>query len=151
MKYVIALDQGTTSSRAILIDEIGNLIDIKQKEFSQIFPNRGWVEHDPLEILSSQIKVFEDLLSSNSIDPKSIISLGITNQRETTVLWDKDTGNPLYNAIVWQDKRTANICEKIKKDGLEEYIKENTGLVVDSYFSATKIKWIIDNVDVVKD
>ena len=134
MKYVIALDQGTTSSRAILIDEIGNLIDIKQKEFSQIFPNRGWVEHDPLEILSSQIKVFEDLLSSNSIDPKSIISLGITNQRETTVLWDKDTGNPLYNAIVWQDKRTANICEKIKKDGLEEYIKENTGLVVDSYF-----------------
>ena len=151
MKYVIALDQGTTSSRAILIDEIGNLIDIKQKEFSQIFPNRGWVEHDPLEILSSQIKVFEDLLSSNSIDPKSIISLGITNQRETTVLWDKDTGNPLYNAIVWQDKRTANICEKIKKDGLEEYIKENTGLVVDSYFSATKIKWIIDNVDGVKD
>ena len=151
MKYVIALDQGTTSSRAILIDEIGNLIDIKQKEFSQIFPNRGWVEHDPLEILSSQIKVFEDLLSSNSIDPKSIISLGITNQRETTVLWDKDTGNPLYNAIVWQDKRTANICEKIKKDGLEEYIKENTGLVVDSYFSATKIKWIIDNVYGVKD
>ena len=151
MKYVIALDQGTTSSRAILIDEIGNLIDIKQKEFSQIFPNRGWVEHDPLEILSSQIKVFEDLLSSNSIDPKSIISLGITNQRETTVLWDKDTGHPLYNAIVWQDKRTANICEKIKKDGLEEYIKENTGLVVDSYFSATKIKWIIDNVDGVKD
>ena len=151
MKYVIALDQGTTSSRAILIDEIGNLIDIKQKEFSQIFPNRGWVEHDPLEILSSQIKVFEDLLSSNSINPKSIISLGITNQRETTVLWDKDTGNPLYNAIVWQDKRTANICEKIKKDGLEEYIKENTGLVVDSYFSATKIKWIIDNVDGVKD
>ena len=115
MKYVIDLDQGTTSSRAILIDEIGNLIDIKQKEFSQIFPNRGWVEHDPLEILSSQIKVFEDLLSSNSIDPKSIISLGITNQRETTVLWDKDTGNPLYNAIVWQDKRTANICQKIKR------------------------------------
>ena len=151
MKYVIALDQGTTSSRAVLIDEIGNLIDIKQKEFSQIFPNRGWVEHDPLEILSSQIKVFEDLLSSNSIDPKSIISLGITNQRETTVLWDKDTGKPLYNAIVWQDKRTANICEKIKKDGLEEYIKENTGLVVDSYFSATKIKWIIDNVDGVRD
>ena len=151
MKYVIALDQGTTSSRAVLIDEIGNLIDIKQKEFSQIFPNRGWVEHDSLEILSSQIKVFEDLLSSNSIDPKSIISLGITNQRETTVLWDKDTGKPLYNAIVWQDKRTANICEKIKKDGLEEYIKENTGLVVDSYFSATKIKWIIDNVDGVRD
>ncbi len=151
MKYVIALDQGTTSSRAILIDENGSLIAIEQKEFEQIFPKPGWVEHNPLEILSSQIKVFQALLSNNNIDPKSIISIGITNQRETTILWDKDTGKPFYNAIVWQDKRTTNICEKIKTDGLENYIKENTGLVVDSYFSATKIKWIIDNVNGVKE
>ena len=151
MKYVVALDQGTTSSRAILIDENGNLIAIKQKEFEQIFPKPGWVEHNPLEILSSQIQVFEELLENNHIDPKSIVSIGITNQRETTILWDKDTGKPFYNAIVWQDKRTTNICEKIKTDGLENYIKENTGLVVDSYFSSTKIKWIIDNVDGVKE
>ena len=149
MKYLIALDQGTTSSRAILIDKNGKLVDIKQKEFTQIFPKQGWVEHDPSEILSSQYEVFEKLLSNN-IDPKNIISIGITNQRETTVLWEKDTGKPLYNAIVWQDKRTSDICEKIKEDGLEEYIKKNTGLVVDSYFSATKIKWIIENVEGVK-
>ena len=150
MKYLIALDQGTTSSRAILIDKNGKLVDIKQKEFTQIFPKQGWVEHDPSEILSSQYEVFETLLLSNNIDPKNIISIGITNQRETTVLWEKDTGKPLYNAIVWQDKRTSDICEKIKEDGLEEYIKKNTGLVVDSYFSATKIKWIIENVEGVK-
>jgi len=150
MKYLIAIDQGTTSSRAILIDKNGRLVDIKQKEFTQIFPKQGWVEHDPSEILSSQYEVFETLLLSNNIDPKNIISIGITNQRETTVLWEKDTGKPLYNAIVWQDKRTSNICEKIKEDGLEEYIKKNTGLVVDSYFSATKIKWIIENVEGVK-
>ena len=150
MKYLIALDQGTTSSRAILIDKNGKLVDIKQKEFTQIFPKQGWVEHDPSEILSSQYEVFEELLLSNNINPKNIISIGITNQRETTVLWEKDTGKPLYNAIVWQDKRTSDICEKIKEDGLEEYIKKNTGLVVDSYFSATKIKWIIENVEGVK-
>ena len=150
MKYLIALDQGTTSSRAILIDKNGKLVDIKQKEFTQIFPKQGWVEHDPSEILSSQYEVFEKLLLSNNIEPKNIISIGITNQRETTVLWEKDTGKPLYNAIVWQDKRTSDICEKIKEDGLEEYIKKNTGLVVDSYFSATKIKWIIENVEGVK-
>ena len=150
MKYIVALDQGTTSSRAILINEKGELVGIEQKEFKQIFPKPGWVEHNPMEILSSQIKVFEDLIVNNNVSLDSIISLGITNQRETTVLWDKDTGIPLYNAIVWQDKRTSNICEDIKKEGLEKYIKENTGLVVDSYFSATKIKWIIDNVDNVK-
>ena len=150
MKYIVALDQGTTSSRAILINEKGELVGIEQKEFKQIFPKPGWVEHNPMEILSSQIKVFEDLIVNNNVSLDSIISLGITNQRETTVLWDKDTGMPLYNAIVWQDKRTSNICEDIKKEGLEKYIKENTGLVVDSYFSATKIKWIIDNVDNVK-
>ena len=150
MKYIISLDQGTTSSRAILINDQGALVGIEQMEFEQIFPKPGWVEHSPMEILNSQIKVFEDLIVNNNISLDSIISLGITNQRETIVLWDKDSGKPLYNAIVWQDKRTSNICEKIKKDDLEKYIKENTGLVVDSYFSATKIKWIIDNVDGVK-
>ena len=150
MKYIVALDQGTTSSRAILIDTNGNLIDIKQEEFNQIFPKQGWVEHDANEILNSQLNVFDSLITSNSIDPKNIISVGITNQRETTIIWDKNTGKPLYNAIVWQDKRTSDICEKIKFDGLEKYIKENTGLVVDSYFSATKIKWILDNVEGVK-
>ena len=150
MKYIVALDQGTTSSRAILIDTNGNLIDIKQEEFNQIFPKQGWVEHDANEILNSQLNVFDSLITSNSIDPKNIISVGITNQRETTVIWDKNTGKPLYNAIVWQDKRTSDICEKIKFDGLEKYIKENTGLIVDSYFSATKIKWILDNVEGVK-
>jgi len=150
LKYIIALDQGTTNSRALLIDENGNLIGIQQKEFKQIFPKPGWVEHNPLEILDSQIEVFESLLSIHNISPENIISIGITNQRETVILWDKDTGNPLYNAIVWQDKRTANICEKIKQDNLEDYIKKTTGLIVDSYFSATKIKWIIDNVKEVK-
>ena len=150
MKYIISLDQGTTSSRAILINDQGALVGIEQMEFEQIFPKPGWVEHSPMEILNSQIKVFEDLIVNNNISLDSIISLGITNQRETIILWDKDSGKPLYNAIVWQDKRTTNICEKIKKDDLEKYIKENTGLVVDSYFSATKIKWIIDNVDGVK-
>ena len=150
MKYIIALDQGTTNSRALLIDENGNLLGIQQKEFKQIFPKPGWVEHNPLEILDSQIEVFESLLSIHNISPENIISIGITNQRETVILWDKDTGNPLYNAIVWQDKRTANICEKIKQDNLEDYIKKTTGLIVDSYFSATKIKWIIDNVKEVK-
>ena len=150
MKYIVALDQGTTSSRAILIDTNGNLLDIKQQEFNQIFPKQGWVEHDPNEILNSQLNVFDSLINSNSIDPKNIISIGITNQRETTVIWDRNTGKPLYNAIVWQDTRTSDICEKIKLDGLEEYIKENTGLVVDSYFSATKIKWILDNIEGVK-
>ena len=148
MKYIVSLDQGTTSSRAILIDENGKLIDIKQKEFKQIFPDQGWVEHDPNEILKSQIDVFEELVSSISLS--DIVSIGITNQRETTVIWDKDTGRPLYNAIVWQDKRTSSICDQMKRDELSSYVKESTGLVIDSYFSATKVKWIIDNVEGVK-
>ena len=148
MKYIIALDQGTTSSRALLINEVGKLIDVKQKEFKQIFPKQGWVEHDPIEILNTQLEVFEELISSISLN--DIISIGITNQRETTVIWDKETGKPLYNAIVWQDKRTSGICDQMKKDGLESYTRENTGLVIDSYFSATKIKWIIENVEGVK-
>ena len=148
MKYIIALDQGTTSSRALLINEVGKLVDVKQKEFKQIFPKQGWVEHDPIEILNTQLEVFEELISTISLS--DIISIGITNQRETTVIWDKETGKPLYNAIVWQDKRTSGICDQMKKDGLESYIRENTGLVIDSYFSATKIKWIIENVEGVK-
>ena len=148
MKYIVSLDQGTTSSRAILINENGKLIDIKQKEFKQIFPHQGWVEHDPNEILKSQIDVFEELVSSISLS--DIVSIGITNQRETTVIWDKDTGKPLYNAIVWQDKRTSSICDQMKRDELSSYVKESTGLVIDSYFSATKVKWIIDNVEGVK-
>ena len=148
MKYIVSLDQGTTSSRAILIDENGKLIDIKQKEFKQMFPDQGWVEHDPNEILKSQIDVFEELVSSISLS--DIVSIGITNQRETTVIWDKDTGKPLYNAIVWQDKRTSSICDQMKRDELSSYVKESTGLVIDSYFSATKVKWIIDNVEGVK-
>ena len=148
MKYIIALDQGTTSSRALLINEVGKLIDVKQKEFKQIFPKQGWVEHDPIEILNTQLEVFEELISTISLS--DIISIGITNQRETTVIWDKETGKPFYNAIVWQDKRTSGICDQMKKDGLESYTRENTGLVIDSYFSATKIKWIIENVEGVK-
>ena len=148
MKYIIALDQGTTSSRALLINEVGKLIDVKQKEFKQIFPKQGWVEHDPIEILNTQLEVFEELISTISLS--DIISIGITNQRETTVIWDKETGKPLYNAIVWQDKRTSGICDQMIKDGLESYTRENTGLVIDSYFSATKIKWIIENVEGVK-
>ncbi len=148
MKYIIALDQGTTSSRALLINEVGKLIDVKQKEFKQIFPKQGWVEHDPIEILNTQLEVFKELTSSISLS--DIISIGITNQRETTVIWDKETGKPLYNAIVWQDKRTSGICDQMKKDGFESYTRENTGLVIDSYFSATKIKWIIENVEGVK-
>ena len=148
MKYIIALDQGTTSSRALLINEVGKLIDVKQKEFKQFFPKQGWVEHDPIEILNTQLEVFEELISSISLS--DIISIGITNQRETTVIWDKETGKPFYNAIVWQDKRTSGICDQMKKDGLELYTRENTGLVIDSYFSATKIKWIIENVEGVK-
>ena len=147
MRYIVSLDQGTTSSRAILINQNGNLIDIKQKEFSQIFPRQGWVEHNPIEILKTQYQVFENLLTENSINPSDIISIGITNQRETTVVWDKKTGEPVYNAIVWQDKRTSDICDKMKSDGFEDYVKEKTGLVIDSYFSATKLKWIIDNVE----
>ena len=147
MRYIVSLDQGTTSSRAILINQNGKLIDIKQKEFSQIFPKQGWVEHNPNEILKTQYQVFENLLSENSVNPSDIISIGITNQRETTVVWDRKTGEPVYNAIVWQDKRTSDICDKMKSDGFEDYVKEKTGLVIDSYFSATKLKWIIDNVE----
>src|SRR5688500_1975850 len=146
MKYIIALDQGTTSSRAVLFKEDGQIQGIAQQEFRQIFPQSGWVEHDPNEILSAQLGVLDKVIRDNGVDISSIAAIGITNQRETAVVWDRQTGQPVYNAIVWQDKRTASICEELKKNGYEEYVKTQTGLVIDSYFSGTKIKWILDNV-----
>jgi glycerol kinase len=128
-KYIIALDQGTTSSRAVLFDDKGSIKGIAQQEFQQIFPNSGWVEHDPEEIWSSQFSVLQKLISENKIDHKSIAAIGITNQRETTIIWDRKTGVPIYNAIVWQDKRTAPICEELKSKGLTDYVRENTGLL----------------------
>lgn len=145
-KYIIALDQGTTSSRALLIDEQANICGMAQQEFTQIFPKSGWVEHNPQEIWQSQMAVFRAVLKKHKVAAKDIIAVGITNQRETTFVWDKHTGQPIYNAIVWQDKRTAAICEQLKAEGLTDYVRENTGLVIDAYFSGTKIKWILDNV-----
>lgn len=145
-KYVIALDQGTTSSRAILVDENAQIVGIAQQEFTQRFPQSGWVEHDPEEIWKTQSDVLKQLISVHQVAPADITAIGITNQRETTVVWDKETGKPIYPAIVWQDKRTAPICEELKTKGLSDYVRENTGLVIDSYFSGTKIKWILDNV-----
>lgn len=145
-KYVLALDQGTTSSRTIIFNKTGEIVAKGQYEFEQIYPNSGWVEHNPYEILDSQLRSISSALFNGGIDPKEIAAIGITNQRETTILWDKDTGKPVYNAIVWQCRRTAPICEKLKADGLEDYVKERTGLLIDAYFSATKIKWILDNV-----
>ncbi|MEN8076207.1 glycerol kinase GlpK [Clostridioides difficile] len=146
-KYVIALDQGTTSSRAIIFDKDQNIYGIAQKEFTQIYPKEGWVEHNPMEIWASQYGVLQEVLAKTNIAPDKIAAIGITNQRETTIVWDKDTGEPIYNAIVWQCRRTADICESLKKEGFEEYIKTNTGLIIDAYFSGTKIKWILDNVE----
>ena len=144
-KYVISIDQGTTSCRSILFDKKGNIKGIEQQEFKQIFPKIGWVEHDPIEILNTQLNTLKNLISNHNIKPIEIDSIGITNQRETTVLWNKLTGIPIYNAIVWQDNRTSDFCEKLKKEGFSEKISQKTGLVIDSYFSSTKIKWIIDN------
>ncbi len=147
-KYVLALDQGTTSSRAILFDKKGNICYKAQHEFNQIYPHTGWVEHNPMEILFSQLQSVMEVMAASKATANDIASIGITNQRETTVVWDKSTGKPIYNAIVWQCRRTADMCEKIKEDKeLTQYIKEHTGLVVDAYFSATKIKWILDNVE----
>ena len=146
-RYIVALDQGTTSSRAVLFDSEGGIVGISQKEFEQHFPKPGWVEHDPIEIWESQWEVFENVLAENGVGAADISAVGITNQRETTVVWDKSTGEPVYNAIVWQDRRTASICEDLKLAGHEPYIRENTGLVVDAYFSGTKVNWILDNVE----
>lgn len=146
-EYIMALDQGTTSSRAILFNRQGEIIKIAQKEFTQIYPKGGWVEHDPMEIWGSQSGVMREVIETAGIAPSEIASIGITNQRETTVVWDKHTGKPIYNAIVWQCRRTSDICDDLKNRGLEDKIKEKTGLLIDAYFSATKVKWILDNVE----
>jgi glycerol kinase len=146
-KYVLALDQGTTSSRAILFDRDQRVVGSAQREFAQIYPREGWVEHDPLEIYSSQYAVMMEVITGSDIDVRDIAAIGITNQRETTILWDKQSGRPVYNAIVWQCRRTAGTVDRLVKDGLEEHIRKTTGLVPDAYFSGTKIKWILDHVE----
>lgn len=146
-KYILALDQGTTSSRAILFDNEQNIINIAQREFTQIYPHEGWIEHDPMEIYSSQYGVMMEVIAASGIDVSEIAGIGITNQRETTILWDKNTGRPIYNAIVWQCRRTASIADDLVNQGLSDYIQDATGLVPDAYFSATKIKWILDHVE----
>ena len=146
-KYVIALDQGTTSSRTIIFDHNANIVAVSQREFSQIYPKAGWVEHDPMEIWASQSSTLIEALARAGIHSDEVAGIGITNQRETTILWDKTTGKPVYNAIVWQCRRSQPLCEALKASGYESYIRQNTGLVLDPYFSATKIRWILDNVD----
>ncbi len=145
-KYILSLDQGTSSSRAIVFDRSGSIRAVAQKEFPQIFPHSGWVEHDPHQIWASQASVIAEAISSIDINGKNIEAIGITNQRETTIVWDRDTEEPIYNAIVWQDRRTSEYCNKVIEDGMEDKIREKTGLIIDAYFSATKIKWILDNV-----
>ena len=146
-KYILSLDQGTTSSRAILFDNEQNIVCVQQREFEQIYPHQGWVEHNPMEIWSSQYGVMNEVIAQSGVDPKDIAGIGITNQRETTILWDKSTGRPVYNAIVWQCRRTAPLVDELlKTPGMADYILENTGLVPDAYFSATKIRWILDHV-----
>jgi glycerol kinase len=150
-RYIIALDQGTTSSRSVLFDEQGKLLDMAQQEFTQIFPAPGRVEHDPDEILETQFATLAAVIAKNNISPAEIAGIGITNQRETAVIWDRATGKAIHNAIVWQDRRTAPICEELKSKGLADYVKQTTGLVIDSYFSGTKIKWLLDNVEGARD
>lgn len=150
-KYVLSLDQGTTSSRAILFDKDGHIAGIAQKEFKQIYPKAGWVEHDPMEIWGTQSGVAREVLEKTGIRPQEVAAIGIANQRETTIVWDRHTGKPVYNAIVWQDRRTAGTCDALKAKGLEPYIRETTGLVVDAYFSGTKIQWILDHVEGARD
>lgn len=145
-KYILALDQGTTSSRAIIFDETSSIVAVAQKEFTQIYPKPGWVEHNPEEIWSTQIGVAAEAVAKAGIDARDIAAIGITNQRETTVVWDKASGKPIYNAIVWQSRQTMDICNEIKAKGLEPMFKKKTGLVVDAYFSGTKVKWILDHV-----
>ena len=145
-KYILALDQGTSSSRALVFDHEGNVCSVAQMEFTQHFPQPGWVEHDPMEIWSSEAAVIAESISKIGINGKDIAAIGITNQRETTIVWDAETGKPVYNAIVWQDRRTASFCDSLKAQGLTDKIREKTGLIIDAYFSGTKIKWILDNV-----
>lgn len=144
-KYILSVDAGTTSSRAILFDKKGNQISISQFEFNQFFPKESWVEHDPIEIWETQLKAIKSVIKKSKINVDEIDSIGITNQRETTVIWNKNTGQPVYNAIVWQDRRTAFICDELKANGFEKSFYNKTGLVLDAYFSGTKIKWILDS------
>lgn len=146
-KYIVALDQGTTSSRAVVMDHDANIVSVSQREFEQIYPKPGWVEHDPMEIWASQSSTLVEVLAKADISSDEIAAIGITNQRETAIVWERETGKPIYNAIVWQCRRTADICEKLKRDGMEEYVRSATGLVVDPYFSGTKVKWILDHVE----
>ncbi|CAD5262423.1 MULTISPECIES: glycerol kinase GlpK [Halomonadaceae] len=149
--YILSFDQGTTSCRAILFDRSAKIVGIAQKEFSQQYPKPGWVEHDAMEIWGSQMGVAREVLETHSIKPSEVAAIGITNQRETTLVWDRHTGKPIYNAIVWQDRRTAALCDELKARGMETYINEATGLVSDAYFSGTKIRWILDNVEGARD
>src|SRR5690606_22718143 len=146
-EYILAFDQGTTSSRALVFDKKGNIVSLAQKEFTQFFPKPGWVEHDPDEIWATQAGVAAEAISKKGIRSEALAAIGITNQRETVVVWDRTSGRPVYNAIVWQDKRTADYCDALKKDGKSEMVREKTGLVIDSYFSGTKVKWILDHVE----
>lgn len=146
-KYIVAFDQGTTSSRAIVFDHDAKVVSIAQREFSQIYPKSGWVEHDPMEIWATQSSVWVEALAHAGISSEQVAAIGITNQRETTIIWDKHTGKPIYNAIVWQSRQSTEICNQLKQQGLEEHVKNVTGLVIDPYFSGTKIKWILDHVE----
>ncbi|MPX89505.1 glycerol kinase GlpK [Salinivibrio sp. VYel1] len=146
-KYIVALDQGTTSSRAVVMDHDANIVGVSQREFTQIYPQAGWVEHDPMEIYATQSSTLVEVLGKTGIRSDEIAGIGITNQRETTVVWNKETGKPVYNAIVWQCRRTADICHDLRERGLASYVRDNTGLVLDPYFSGTKVKWILDNVE----
>jgi len=146
MSFILALDQGTTSSRAIIFDHSGAIRTVAQKEFQQIFPQTGWVEHNPLEIWQSQLEVARSALSQSGLKATDISGIGITNQRETTVLWDRRTSEPIHHAIVWQDRRTASLCDELKKQGHGESIARKTGLVIDAYFSGSKLQWLLDNI-----
>lgn len=145
-KYIVALDQGTTSSRAVILDKSANIVATAQREFTQIYPKSGWVEHDPMDIWATQSGTLAEVLAHADISSDQIAAIGITNQRETTIVWDKNTGKPIYNAIVWQDPRTADYCSQLKQQGLADYIQQTTGLVINPYFSGTKVKWLLDNV-----
>src|SRR6201997_1928116 len=146
MSFILALDQGTTSSRAILFTRDGKIHAQAQQEFTQIYPQPGWVEHDPFEILTSQLSSAIGVLAKTQLCPGDIVAAGVTNQRETAIVWDRETGKPVYNAIVWQDRRTAPLCDQLRRDGAEPMVREKTGLLVDPYFSGTKVAWILDNV-----
>ncbi len=145
-RFILAIDQGTTSSRALLFDHLGQVAGVAQREFTQLFPQPGWVEHDPRELLTSVYATITELLSRQQVDPRQIAAIGITNQRETTVVWDRSNGQPIYNAIVWQSRQSHGLCQQLKHDGYEPLVRERTGLLIDAYFSATKIRWILDHV-----